>query len=124
MNATSTALGEAKRQRGERRGEQESSPKDPRVGIVTYDKDLHFYNLKAGLDHAQMMVMPDLEDPFVPLSDGLFVDPDESKDIITKLPDSATPDIFSRHSERAEKPRARTLAHLECRNGRARRDRR
>lgn len=26
-----------------------------------------------------MMIMPDLEDPFVPLSEGLFVDPYEAK---------------------------------------------
>jgi protein transport protein SEC24 len=77
-------------------------PEGSRVGIVTYDKDLHFYNLKAGLDHAQMMVMPDLEDPFVPLSDGLFVDPDESKDIITKLL-TQLPQIFSPDIQRGLK---------------------
>jgi protein transport protein SEC24 len=37
-----------------------------------------------------MMIMPDLEDPFVPLSSGLFVDPTESKaiikDLLAKLP--------------------------------------
>jgi protein transport protein SEC24 len=77
-------------------------PEGCRVGIVTYDKDMHFYNLKPGLDHAQMMVMPDLDDPFVPLSDGLFVDPDESKDIITKLL-TQLPQIFSPDIQRGLK---------------------
>ncbi|KAF2808083.1 Sec23/Sec24 family protein [Mytilinidion resinicola] len=60
-------------------------PVGAKVGIVTFDKEIHFYNLGAGLDQAQMMVMPDIEDPFVPLSEGLFVDPEESKDVITSL---------------------------------------
>lgn len=60
-------------------------PAGAKVGIVTYDKEIHFYNLGASLDQAQMMVMPDIEDPFVPLSEGLFVDPEESKAVITSL---------------------------------------
>lgn len=60
-------------------------PPGARVGIVTFDKNIHFYNLNSNLERAQMMVMPDIEDPFVPLSDGLFVDPAESKSIITSL---------------------------------------
>lgn len=56
-----------------------------KVGFVTFDKEVHFYNISPGLDRAQMMVMTDIEDPFVPLSEGLFVDPDESKAVITSL---------------------------------------
>lgn len=34
------------------------------------------------LEKSQMLVMPDIEDPFVPLgSDGLFVDPYDSKSV-------------------------------------------
>lgn len=80
-----------------------SIPVASKIGFVTYDKAMHFYNcdvsglrshvedymlikLQARLDQAQMLVMPDVEDPFVPLgSDGLFVDPYESKHIITAL---------------------------------------
>jgi protein transport protein SEC24 len=74
-------------------------PKGVRVGIVTFDKQMHFYNLSASLDQAQMMVMPDIEDPFVPLSEGLFVDPEDSKAVITslltQLPQMFNPDVHS-----------------------------
>jgi protein transport protein SEC24 len=60
-------------------------PQGARVGIVTYDKEMHFYNLSPKLTTAQMLVMPDLEEPFLPFTDGLFVDPAESKTVITSL---------------------------------------
>lgn len=60
-------------------------PEGSKVGIVTYDKEIQFYNCSAGLSQAQMMVMTDLEDPFVALSEGLFVDPQESKLVVTSL---------------------------------------
>ena len=42
-----------------------------------------------------MLVMPDVEEPFVPLgSDGLFVDPYESRTIITSLL-QRLPDLYS-----------------------------
>jgi protein transport protein SEC24 len=60
-------------------------PAESKIGIITFDKEVHFYNLSSRLEQAQMMVMTDLEDPFVPLSEGLFVDPYESKDVISSL---------------------------------------
>ncbi|KAF2195319.1 Sec23/Sec24 family protein-like protein [Zopfia rhizophila CBS 207.26] len=73
---------------------QRKLPPAAKVGIVTFDKEIHFYNLSAGLDQAQMLVMPDIEDPFVPLSEGLFVDPEESKAVITSLL-TQLPNMFS-----------------------------
>ena len=67
-----------------------------KVGFITFDKVMHFFNCNVSvflhatnekltspqenLEKAQMLVMSDIEDPFVPLgSDGLFVDPYKSK---------------------------------------------
>ncbi|KIX95019.1 uncharacterized protein Z520_09329 [Fonsecaea multimorphosa CBS 102226] len=80
-------------------------PAGAKIGIVTYDKEIQFYNLAPGLDTAQMMVVTDLEDPFVPLADGLFVDPQESKEVVTALL-KAIPTMFStiKHPEPALLP--------------------
>ncbi|KOS17755.1 Uncharacterized protein ESCO_002794 [Escovopsis weberi] len=69
-------------------------PPGAKVGFVTYDKDIHFYNINAALDQPHMMVMPDLEDPFLPLGEGLFVDPYESRTVITTLL-TRLPQMFS-----------------------------
>ncbi|OAG03513.1 Sec23/Sec24 family protein-like protein [Paraphaeosphaeria sporulosa] len=73
---------------------QRRLPEGAKVGIVTFDKEMHFYNLSHNLEAAQMLVMPDLEEPFVPLSEGLFVDPEESKAVITSLL-TQLPNMFS-----------------------------
>ncbi|KAI1004991.1 Uncharacterized protein K3495_g3225 [Podosphaera aphanis] len=65
-----------------------------RVGFITFDKEIHFYNLNPALDQAQMLVMPDLDDPFVPLNQGLFVNSHEAKSKILSLLGNL-PNIFS-----------------------------
>lgn len=54
-------------------------PVGAKVAIVTFDKVVHFYNLKAGLDKPQMLVVGDIDDMFVPLSEGFLVDVWESR---------------------------------------------
>lgn len=64
------------------------------IGILTYDRTVHFYNLSPGLEQAQMMVVPDIEDVFVPLSEGFLVPADTSKDMVDSLLDSL-PQLFA-----------------------------
>ncbi|KAL9029031.1 MAG: hypothetical protein Q9196_002679 [Gyalolechia fulgens] len=88
-------------------------PARSKVGFVAFDRSMYFFNCsvsvpsscmspsakmlpQAKLEQAQMLVMPDLEEPFVPLgSDGLFVDPYQSKPVITDLL-RRIPSLFSR----------------------------
>ncbi|BGO91181.1 hypothetical protein NBRC10512_005725 [Rhodotorula toruloides] len=63
-------------------------PAGAKVAIMTFDRTVQFYNLKPGLDQAQMLVVPDITDMFLPLNDGFLVDPLESRPAIEGLLDS------------------------------------
>ncbi|CAD7675689.1 unnamed protein product [Nyctereutes procyonoides] len=65
-----------------------------RVGFVTYNKVLHFYNVKSSLAQPQMMVVSDVADMFVPLLDGFLVNISESRAVITSLLDQI-PEMFA-----------------------------
>lgn len=62
-------------------------PSKAKIGIATYDRTVQFYNLNASLEQAQMIVMSDIDDSFVPIEEGLFVDPEESRLVIEDLLD-------------------------------------
>ncbi|KAG0317714.1 COPII coat Sec23p-Sfb3p heterodimer component [Dissophora globulifera] len=64
------------------------------IGLLTYDKNVHFYNLSPGLDQAQMMVVPDVSDMFVPLSEGFLVNPETSQALVESTLDML-PQLFA-----------------------------
>ncbi|PIK59456.1 hypothetical protein BSL78_03600 [Apostichopus japonicus] len=64
-----------------------------RVGFVTYDSTLHFYNVNSALAQPQMMVVSDVHDVFMPLLDGFMVKLSESRAVIDSLLDQI-PEMF------------------------------
>ncbi|KAA0723816.1 Protein transport protein [Triplophysa tibetana] len=69
-----------------------------KVGFVTYNKILHFYNVKSALAQPQMMVVSDVAEMFVPLLDGFLVNFNESRAVINNLLDQI-PDMFAETNE-------------------------
>ncbi|KAK9476017.1 Sec23/Sec24 trunk domain-containing protein [Lipomyces japonicus] len=68
-------------------GPNSDLPTGCKVAIISFDRTLHFYNLSSNLQQAQMLVTPEIDDVFLPLLDGLFVDPEESRLVIEDLLD-------------------------------------
>ncbi|KAF6250863.1 Sec23/Sec24 trunk domain-containing protein, partial [Scenedesmus sp. NREL 46B-D3] len=64
------------------------------VGFLTYDSSLQFYNLKASLAAPQMLVVTELEEPFLPMPDDLLVNLKDSRPVIEALLD-ALPSTYS-----------------------------
>uniref|UniRef100_A0A3B5L1S1 SEC24 homolog D, COPII coat complex component n=1 Tax=Xiphophorus couchianus TaxID=32473 RepID=A0A3B5L1S1_9TELE len=69
-----------------------------KVGFVTYNKVLHFYNVKSALAQPQMMVVSDIAEMFVPLLDGFLVNYQDSRAVIYNLLDQI-PDMFADTNE-------------------------
>lgn len=77
---------------------QQQANTDIRVGFVTYDKELHFYNLKSTLAAPQMMIVSDIDEVFVPILDGFLVNINESKLVVDMLLDQL-PQMFENNKE-------------------------
>ena len=61
-------------------------PPGSKVGFVTFDRSIHFYNVNSALPAPQQLVVSDLEEPFTPLSpEMLYVDPAECKTNIVNV---------------------------------------
>ncbi|KAG6622779.1 protein transporter Sec24 [Phytophthora cinnamomi] len=56
-----------------------------RVGFLTYDSTIHFYNLKSTLKAPQMMVVADLDELFIPIPDELLVNLSDSREVVEML---------------------------------------
>lgn len=70
------------------------------IGFLTYDRVLHYYNLKSTLSQPQMLVVPDIENVFVPLPDDLLVNLRESQHLVEALLDKL-PSMFA-HTQQVE----------------------
>jgi protein transport protein SEC24 len=63
-------------------GDEAGSP--IKVGFVTYDRVIQFYNVKGSMGQPQMLVMTDMEDVFVPMVDGFLVSLPEARTVLER----------------------------------------
>ncbi|KAG7283429.1 hypothetical protein CRUP_031482 [Coryphaenoides rupestris] len=69
-----------------------------KVGFITFDSTIHFYNLQEGLSQPQMLIVSDIEDIFLPTPDSLLVNLNECKELVQDLLKSL-PHIFEKTME-------------------------
>nr|XP_025038466.1 protein transport protein Sec24B [Pelodiscus sinensis] len=69
-----------------------------RIGFVTFDSTVQFYNLQEGLSQPQMLIVSDIDDIFLPTPDSLLVNLHESKELIKDLL-NALPNMFTNTRE-------------------------
>lgn len=67
-----------------------------KIGFITYDNSVHYYNLAPDLSSPQMMVVSDLKELFVPLPDNLLVNLKESRGVVEAFLDNL-PEMFAKN---------------------------
>ncbi|XP_052471494.1 protein transport protein Sec24B isoform X2 [Carassius gibelio] len=89
-----------------------------RIGFVTFDSTVHFYNLQEGLSQPQMLVVSDIDDVFIPTHDNLLVNLKESKELVKDLL-NALPGMFmhTRETQSALGPALQAAYKLMCPTG-------
>ncbi|XP_063166125.1 protein transport protein Sec24B isoform X2 [Candoia aspera] len=65
-----------------------------KIGFITFDSTVQFYNLQEGLSQPQMLIVSEIDDVFLPTPDSLLVNLHESKELIKDLL-NALPDMFT-----------------------------
>ncbi|KAF4098121.1 protein transport protein Sec24A [Onychostoma macrolepis] len=78
----------------------DSLPGDTRtkIGFITFDSTIHFYNLQEGLSQPQMLVVSDIDDVFLPTPDSLLVNLSECRELVQDLL-ASLPQMFSKTME-------------------------
>ncbi|XP_075056778.1 protein transport protein Sec24B isoform X2 [Mixophyes fleayi] len=69
-----------------------------KIGFITFDSTVHFYNLQEGLSQPQMLIVSDVDELFLPTPDGLLVNLHESKELVKDLL-TALPSMFTNTRE-------------------------
>lgn len=52
------------------------------VAIATFDSTIHFYSLRPQQSQPQMLVVPDIADPYAPQSASLICSAKESRELV------------------------------------------
>jgi protein transport protein SEC24 len=54
-----------------------------RVGIATFDSAVQFYALRPGQSAPQMLVVPDILEPYAPSASSLLVDAQKARSLVS-----------------------------------------
>jgi protein transport protein SEC24 len=65
------------------------------VAFLTFDSTVHFYRFRPGCERPSVMIMPEINDPFVPCNDDLVVNLQDHREAVDAMLDS----LAEMHSE-------------------------